>query len=154
MATTTGDVSGTPAVADGAVYFGDFGGTLWKLDADTGAVLWQHAVPDYRFARLNKVVPPLPADGTAMLVGVKPEKVPARLGSPRALLQGFFRAMDSADTNDAAVADAIDCLDLGGIPDKDRRSLGATLAGKLESVLRAQHVDLSAVPDKILLAGK
>ena len=38
VATTTGDVSGTPAVVDGAVYFGDFGGTLWKLDADTGAV--------------------------------------------------------------------------------------------------------------------
>src|SRR5262245_33980764 len=46
VATTTGDVSGTPAVADGAVYFGDFGGTLWKLDADTGAVIWSHSVPD------------------------------------------------------------------------------------------------------------
>src|SRR3954452_15011323 len=47
VATTTGDVSATPAVADGAVYFGDFGGTLWKLDADTGDVLWSHKVPDY-----------------------------------------------------------------------------------------------------------
>jgi polyvinyl alcohol dehydrogenase (cytochrome) len=47
VATTTGDVSGTPAVADGAVYFGDFGGTVWKLDADTGAVIWSHKVPDY-----------------------------------------------------------------------------------------------------------
>jgi len=28
VATTTGDVSATPAVANGAVYFGDFGGTL------------------------------------------------------------------------------------------------------------------------------
>src|SRR5437667_51132 len=33
VTTTTGDVSATPAVVDGAVYFGDFGGTLWKLDA-------------------------------------------------------------------------------------------------------------------------
>ena len=41
-ATTTGDVSGTPAVANGAVYFGDFGGTLWKLDAETGDVIWSH----------------------------------------------------------------------------------------------------------------
>src|SRR5262245_20239266 len=40
VATTTGDVSATPAVVDGAVYFGDFGGTLWKLDARTGAVIW------------------------------------------------------------------------------------------------------------------
>ena len=38
FATTTGDVSATPAVVDGAVYFGDFGGTVWKLDADTGQV--------------------------------------------------------------------------------------------------------------------
>jgi glucose dehydrogenase len=39
-AATTGDVSATPAVVDGAVYFGDFGGTLWKLDAETGQVIW------------------------------------------------------------------------------------------------------------------
>ena len=47
VATTTGDVSATPAVVNGAVYFGDFGGTLWKLDAETGAVIWSHEVPDY-----------------------------------------------------------------------------------------------------------
>src|SRR3954469_22806962 len=47
IVTTTGDVSGTPAVADGAVYFGDFGGTLWKLDADTGAVIWSASVADF-----------------------------------------------------------------------------------------------------------
>ena len=47
VATTTGDVSATPAVVNGAVYFGDFGGTLWKLDAETGAVIWSHSVPDY-----------------------------------------------------------------------------------------------------------
>jgi polyvinyl alcohol dehydrogenase (cytochrome) len=47
VATTTGDVSATPAVGGGAVYFGDFGGTLWKLDARTGAVIWSHLVSDY-----------------------------------------------------------------------------------------------------------
>src|SRR5580765_2043421 len=46
-APTTGDVSATPAVADGAVYFGDFGGTLWKLNADTGEVIWSHLVTSY-----------------------------------------------------------------------------------------------------------
>ncbi len=46
-APTTGDVSATPAVADGAVYFGDFGGTLWKLNAETGEVIWSHLVADY-----------------------------------------------------------------------------------------------------------
>jgi polyvinyl alcohol dehydrogenase (cytochrome) len=47
VATTAGDVSATPAVVDGAVYFGDFGGMLWKLDARTGHVIWSHLVSDY-----------------------------------------------------------------------------------------------------------
>ena len=47
VATTAGDVSATPAVVNGAVYFGDFGGMLWKLDAVTGQVIWSHSVSDY-----------------------------------------------------------------------------------------------------------
>jgi outer membrane protein assembly factor BamB len=47
VATTAGDVSATPAVVNGAVYFGDFGGMVWKLDADTGKVIWSHKVSDY-----------------------------------------------------------------------------------------------------------
>ena len=47
VATVAGDVSATPAVVDGAVYFGDFGGMLWKLDAESGAVIWSRAVSDY-----------------------------------------------------------------------------------------------------------
>jgi len=47
VATIAGDVSATPAVVNGAVYFGDFGGMLWKLDAETGQVMWSHAVSDY-----------------------------------------------------------------------------------------------------------
>jgi polyvinyl alcohol dehydrogenase (cytochrome) len=47
VATTTGDVSATPAVVNGAVYVGDFGGTLWKLDAETGRVIWSRLVSDY-----------------------------------------------------------------------------------------------------------
>ena len=47
VATTAGDVSATPAVVDGAVYFGDFGGMEWKLDAETGQVIWSHKVSDY-----------------------------------------------------------------------------------------------------------
>jgi polyvinyl alcohol dehydrogenase (cytochrome) len=47
IATTAGDVSATPAVVDDAVYFGDFGGMLWKLDAETGDVIWSRPVSDY-----------------------------------------------------------------------------------------------------------
>lgn len=46
-ATTAGDVSATPAVTGGAVYFPDWGGYLWKLDAATGRTIWSHKVADY-----------------------------------------------------------------------------------------------------------
>lgn len=62
--TTAGDVSATPAVIDEpdrdkhheqggrgrsgkAVYFPDWGGKLWKLDAETGAVVWSRSISDY-----------------------------------------------------------------------------------------------------------
>jgi FOG: WD40-like repeat len=47
VAAMAGDVSATPAVVDGAVYVGDFGGMLWKLDAETGSVIWSRMVADY-----------------------------------------------------------------------------------------------------------
>lgn len=60
-ATTDGDVSATPAVVDGAVYFPDWGGSFWKLNAATGEVLWSRSVPEYvgladTFARTSPVV--------------------------------------------------------------------------------------------------
>ncbi|AVT40276.1 PQQ-binding-like beta-propeller repeat protein [Plantactinospora sp. BB1] len=44
--TTSGDVSATPAVVDGAVYFPDWGGTFWKVDAATGEVIWSRSVAE------------------------------------------------------------------------------------------------------------
>jgi polyvinyl alcohol dehydrogenase (cytochrome) len=44
---TQGDVSATPAVVDGAVYFPDWGGTFWKVDAESGEVIWSRSVPEY-----------------------------------------------------------------------------------------------------------
>jgi MscS family membrane protein len=105
----------------------------------------QPALPDYRFARLGLLVPPLRADAVA--AARRPDTVPEKLGSPRMLLRTFFRAMDAAETNDATIAEALECLDLGAIPDKDRKGLGTTLAGKLEAVLRALRLDLSAVSE-------
>ncbi len=69
VATTTGDVSGTPAVVNGAVYFGDFGGTVWKLDGKTGAVIWSHSVSEYTgiagdYARSSPAV-----DGNVVVFG-------------------------------------------------------------------------------------
>jgi polyvinyl alcohol dehydrogenase (cytochrome) len=86
IATTTGDVSATPAVVDGAVYFGDFGGTLWKLDAETGATIWSHSVPNYTgnagdYARTS---PSLAGD--TLVVGVI--RGPNPLGLPRPNMLG------------------------------------------------------------------
>jgi polyvinyl alcohol dehydrogenase (cytochrome) len=47
VATTAGDVSATPVVTLGAVYFPDWGGRLWKLDAGTGNVIWSHLISEY-----------------------------------------------------------------------------------------------------------
>lgn len=44
---THGDVSATPAVVGGAVYFPDWGGYFTKLDARTGQVIWSHPVSRY-----------------------------------------------------------------------------------------------------------
>ncbi|MEO3927025.1 PQQ-binding-like beta-propeller repeat protein [Micromonosporaceae bacterium B7E4] len=66
--TTDGDVSATPAVVDGAVYFPDWGGTFWKVDAATGEVIWSRSVAELAgiadtFARTAPVV----ADDTVYL---------------------------------------------------------------------------------------
>jgi polyvinyl alcohol dehydrogenase (cytochrome) len=45
--TTHGDVSATPAVVNGAVYFPDWGGYLNKVNAYTGKQIWSHKISDY-----------------------------------------------------------------------------------------------------------
>ena len=69
VATTHGDVSATPAVVDGAVYFADSGGMLWKLDAATGAVIWSHKVSDYTgiAGDISRTSPAL--DGNTLVIG-------------------------------------------------------------------------------------
>jgi polyvinyl alcohol dehydrogenase (cytochrome) len=43
---TAGEVSATPAVTGGAVYFPDWAGYLTKADARSGQVLWSRSVPE------------------------------------------------------------------------------------------------------------
>ena len=45
--TTGGDVSATPAVVDGAVYLPDWGGNLFKIDAETGEQIWSNSIAHY-----------------------------------------------------------------------------------------------------------
>jgi polyvinyl alcohol dehydrogenase (cytochrome) len=44
---TDGEVTATPTVVKGVVYVPDFGGSLWAVDAATGAVKWRRKVSDY-----------------------------------------------------------------------------------------------------------
>ena len=44
--TSHGDVSATPTVANGIVYFPDWGGYVNAVNADTGALVWQRKVTD------------------------------------------------------------------------------------------------------------
>jgi MscS family membrane protein len=77
----------------------------------------------------------------------RPETVPADLGSPRALLKGFFRVMEEAETRDAKLVEALTFLDLQGMAPGDRPVQGTKIAGKLDAVLRKASVELSALPD-------
>jgi len=45
--TTKGDVSARPAVVDGVVYFPDWGGHLWAVNASTGKAVWEKSVASY-----------------------------------------------------------------------------------------------------------
>jgi MscS family membrane protein len=102
---------------------------------------------DPRYVRLGKALDPLTAAADPALSRTRPGTVPAHLGSPRALLQGFFRVMDAAETSDAKLVEALEYLDLQAIPQVDRRVQGAKVAVKLDAVLRKLCVELSALPD-------
>ncbi len=45
--TTGGDVSATPAVVDGVVYFPDFAGNFFAVNAKTGALVWERKISDW-----------------------------------------------------------------------------------------------------------
>ena len=45
--TTAGDVSATPTVSAGSVYVPDWGGYLYRIDAETGKAIWSHKVSEY-----------------------------------------------------------------------------------------------------------
>jgi MscS family membrane protein len=102
---------------------------------------------DQRFILLGVDLPPLSPAESAGLSKRAPANVPPQLGSPRALLEGFFRVMDAAEMHDARLMDALPFLDLHAIPQADRRVQGTKLAIKLEAVLRKIRVELSALPD-------
>lgn len=101
---------------------------------------------DCRYVRLGKVVGPPEVEGSKV-AKVRPDSVPATLGSPRAVLKGFFRTMDAAELRESRLTDALSYLDLKAVPETERLVIGGKLAGKLEAVLRKLQIDLATVPD-------
>src|SRR5215469_13335299 len=47
VAKTGGDVSAKPAVVKGVVYFPDWGGNIWALNAATGKAIWHRQLSSY-----------------------------------------------------------------------------------------------------------
>jgi MscS family membrane protein len=104
--------------------------------------------PDPRWVRLGLVVPVLGPDVTTSSVKQRPATVPRLLGSPRAVLKGFFQAMDEAEASEARLVQALDYLDLSHISQAERKVVGSKLATKLEAVLRKLEIDLATVSDE------
>src|SRR5215469_3818658 len=48
--TTRGDVSARAAVVNGVVYFPDWGGNIWAVNANNGRLVWGHQLSDYGLA--------------------------------------------------------------------------------------------------------
>lgn len=70
--TNTSDVSATPTVAGDTVYFPDWGGWLYAVDARTGKKLWEHLISDYTgvkgsFSRTSPAIA-----GDLLILGDKP----------------------------------------------------------------------------------
>jgi len=64
--TTGGDVSTKPAVVNGVVYFPDWGGNLWALNAQTGVKIWGNQFSSYGLAA-GTVSRSTPAIGNGVL---------------------------------------------------------------------------------------
>src|SRR5437868_2449420 len=59
--TTGGDVSATPTVDENAVYFPDWAGNFYKVNAETGVAIWSHPISFYTgvtgdFARASPAI--------------------------------------------------------------------------------------------------
>jgi MscS family membrane protein len=107
----------------------------------------QSLSPAPQYARLGMLVPALEAGADVRTARKRPEEVPPHLGSPRAVLQGFFRTIDAADKDESRLAEALEFLDLENLSIADRGALGSKLATQLEAVLRKVHIDLTAISD-------
>src|SRR5262249_30058407 len=81
-------------------------------------VMYEHVrdqPADPRYALIGAALPSLAPRDDPSLSKQRPADVPAHLGSPRALLKGFFQVMDAAEAKDSKLAEALEYLDLHAI---------------------------------------
>lgn len=67
--TTASDVSATPTMSDGAVYFPDWAGNLYAVHAGDGTLIWSHAISAYNGqpAAMSRVSPAI--YGNELIIG-------------------------------------------------------------------------------------
>jgi MscS family membrane protein len=68
--------------------------------------------------------------------------------TPRKTLETFYFAIAGYDRSTALIANAIDCLDLGGLDPEMRERDAALLAHQLEFILNRQAIPLYSVPNR------
>ena len=103
---TGGDVSATPTVSDGTVYFPDWAGNLYAVHADTGTLVWQRQISEYdgsanSISRVSPVV-----DGDQLIIGTNVRQSVAHDGAHVIAVDratGAFRWMTQVDSHVAAV---------------------------------------------------
>src|SRR5207248_1505299 len=67
--TTGGDVSATPAVVKGVVYFPDWAGFFYAVNASNGALVWSHKVSDWTGVQGDRARDDPAFDGDAIILG-------------------------------------------------------------------------------------
>src|ERR1700730_6182952 len=67
--TTGGDVSATPTVDGNAVYFPDWGGSLFAVEKDTGRLIWSHKISEYDGAEGAISLVRTAVDGNQVIIG-------------------------------------------------------------------------------------
>jgi polyvinyl alcohol dehydrogenase (cytochrome) len=104
--TTGGDVSATPTVDGGAVYFPDWGGNLFAVEKESGRLIWSHKISDYDGidGAISRVSPAI--DGDQLIIGDILNSKQVHNGANVISVDretGTLRWMTQVDTHPAAI---------------------------------------------------
>src|SRR5882724_6606916 len=103
---TGGDVSATPTVDGGAVYFPDWGGNLFAVEKESGRLIWSHKISDYDGidGAISRVSPAI--DGDQLIIGDILSSKQVHNGANVISVDretGTLRWMTQVDTHPAAI---------------------------------------------------